>query len=133
MRSRRLPQFRLQNHGQPFPRPRQLPLRGPPIAAPVSDRAPAAQTRELFSQDRTAAPRIDNVPLDPDMQGFFRVGDSPTLMRFGGYAKLDVIHDFKIPGDPDVFITSAFPLGPVPAANSTNVQARQSRFNSEIR
>src|SRR5215831_11550338 len=28
----------------------------PPIAAPVSDRAPAAQTRELFSQDRTAAP-----------------------------------------------------------------------------
>ena len=105
----------------------------PPIAAPASDRAPAAQTRELFSQDRTAAPRIDNVPLDPDMQGFFRVGDSPTLMRFGGYAKLDVIHDFKIPGDPDVFITSAFPLGPVPAANSTNVQARQSRFNSEIR
>ena len=105
----------------------------PAITGPVSDRAPQTQTRAVFSEDRTAAARIDNVPIDPDMQGFFRVGDSSTLMRLGGYAKLDVIHDFKLPGDPDAFVTSTFPLAPVPAANSTNIHVRQSRFSVELR
>jgi hypothetical protein len=105
----------------------------PPISGPVSNRAPGLQTREVFSGNRDAAPRIDNVPLDPEMVGFFRLGDSPTIMRLGGYAKLDVIHDFKLPGDPDAFITSALPLEPVPPANSTTLHIRQSRFNVEIR
>jgi len=105
----------------------------PPITAPVSARAPELQPRDLFSEDRNAAARIDNVPLDPDMQGYFRVGDSPTLMRLGGYAKLDIIHDFKLPGDPDLFIPSAFPLQPAPAGNNTSVNFRQSRFDLEIR
>jgi hypothetical protein len=105
----------------------------PKISGPESDRAPGMQSRDVFSEDRDAAPRIDNVPLNPEMAGFFRLGESPTLMRLGGYAKLDVIHDFKLPGDPDLFITSALPLQPVPPANSTNVHIRQSRFNVEIR
>jgi hypothetical protein len=109
------------------------PEQRPPISAPVSDRAPGIQLRDVFSENRNAAPRIDNVPLDPEMVGFFRLGESPTLMRLGGYAKLDVIHDFKLPGDPDAFITSTLPLQPVPAANSTNLHIRQSRFNVEIR
>jgi hypothetical protein len=109
------------------------PQQRPPISGPVSDRAPNMQSRDVFSEDRNAAPRIDNVPLDPEMAGFFRLGDSPTLMRLGGYAKLDVIHDFKLPGDPDLFITSALPVEAVPAANSTNLHIRQSRFNVEIR
>ena len=99
----------------------------------MSARAPELQPRDLFSEDRNAAARIDNVPLDPDMQGYFRVGDSPTLMRLGGYAKLDIIHDFKLPGDPDLFIPSAFPLQPAPAGNNTSVNFRQSRFDLEIR
>jgi DcaP outer membrane protein len=102
------------------------------ITAPASDRSPELQQRDLFSENRIAAPRIDNVPLDSDMEGFFRLGDSPTLMRLGGYAKVDFIHDFKLPGNPDIFITSSFPLEPVPAANSSNVHARQSRFRTEI-
>ena len=105
----------------------------PPIAAPVSERTPGTQTRDLFTDDRIAVPRIDNVPLNPDMEGFFRIGDTPTIMRFGGYARVDVIHDFKLPGNSDAFVTSALPLEPVPSANSTNVQARQSRINIEIR
>jgi hypothetical protein len=105
----------------------------PPIAGPVSDRAPNMQPRDVLSEDRDAVARIDNVPLDTEMAGFFRLGDSQTLMRLGGYAKLDVIHDFKLPGDPDLFITSALPLEPVPPANSTSLHIRQSRFNMEIR
>jgi hypothetical protein len=105
----------------------------PGITGPASDRAPETQTRAVFSADRDAAARIDNVSIDPDMQGFFRIGDTPTLMRLGGYAKLDVIHDFKLPGDPDAFITSTLPLAPVPVANSTNIHVRQSRFSVELR
>lgn len=104
-----------------------------PITANTSKRAPQVQQRELFSENLTAAPRIDNVPINPDMAGFFHLGDSATLMRFGGYAKTDIIHDFKLPGNPDLFVTSSFPLEPVPAANSTNVHARQSRVSAEIR
>jgi hypothetical protein len=109
------------------------PPQRPPISGPVSDRAPNMQPRDVLSEDRDAVARIDNVPLDPEMSGFFRLGDSQTLMRLGGYAKLDVIHDFKLPGDPDLFITSALPLQPVPPANSTSLHIRQSRFNMEIR
>jgi DcaP outer membrane protein len=99
----------------------------------IDQHAPAMQMRALFSGNRIAAARIDNVPLTPDMEGFFQLGDSPTLMRFGGYAKVDLIHDFKLPGNPDAFITSGFPLEPVPAADSTNVHTRQSRVSAEIR
>jgi hypothetical protein len=117
--------------------PVQIPVRAeqqpPPISGPVSGRAPGMQPRDVFSENRNAAPRIDNVPLDPEMVGFFRLGDSPTVMRLGGYAKLDVIHDFKLPGDPDAFVTSTLPLEPVPPANSTNLHIRQSRFNVELR
>ncbi len=104
-----------------------------PIATATSERAPGVQRRDLYSEDRIPAPRIDNAPINPDMEGFFHIGGTPTMMRLGGYAKLDVIHDFKLPGDPDAFVTSSLPLGPVPAANVTNIHARQSRINAEVR
>jgi hypothetical protein len=104
-----------------------------PITVPVSDRAPELQSRELFSDPRIAAPRIDNVPLSGDLEGFFRIGDTSTVIRPGGYARVDLIHDFRLPGNPDLFVTSTLPLGPVPSANSTNVHTRQSRVNLEIR
>jgi hypothetical protein len=99
----------------------------------ASTAAPQMQRRDLYSQNREAAARIDNEPLDPELIGFFRLGDTPTLLRFGGYAKVDLIHDFKLPGDPDAFITSLLPLQPVPPANSTNIHIRQSRLSAEIR
>jgi len=95
--------------------------------------APQLQQRDLFSQDRTAAARIDNVPLDPDMTGFFRLGNTPTMLRLGGYAKADFIHDFKLPGNPDMFVTSSFPLEPAASSNSSNIHIRQSRISAEIR
>lgn len=62
--------------------------------------------RETLNTDTQAAARVDNAVVDPAMKGFFQLPGTETQIRFGGFAKVDVIHDLKPAGDPDQFVTS---------------------------
>jgi len=44
----------------------------------------AVATYETYSQDPQAAPRVDNLPLDPNFPGYFRLPGTKTLLNIGG-------------------------------------------------
>jgi hypothetical protein len=119
----------------------------PKPAAPVT--VPVAQPKGLLGRmavsgyqppvtmrgDDVAEQRGEGIPVDADLKGFFRLPGTQTLMRFGGYVKLDAIYDFKPIGSYDSFITSEIPLGP-PESNygrHANLHAKQSRINVDFR
>lgn len=94
---------------------------------------PAEQS---VSTNADSASRIDNEapPTDPDLKGFIQIPGTQTIVRLGGYAKLDTIYDTGSIGDPDAFVTSAIPVpAPRDSSGNFNMQARQTRFSIDIR
>lgn len=85
------------------------------------------------SQDRDAAARYDNAPLDPRYPGYFRLPGTRTFMKIGGYAKSDLTLDPRAAGDQERFIPSSIPI-PTPAANVNNstISVRPSRINLDF-
>src|SRR5262245_737126 len=84
----------------------EAPNSPPPLPSPAV--APYVPPPTLKS-DESAAPRVDNQIVDPTLKGFFRIPGTETLMKFGGYAKVDFIYDTKPIGTFDYFVTSAIP------------------------
>ena len=109
----------------------------PPIppAAPagVTPLSPAITERDVLNQDPNAVARLDNTPIDPEQRGFIAIPGTSSRFRFGGFAKLDVIHDFEPAGDADAFITSTIPVDPRPQAQNTSISARQTRLSIDFR
>jgi hypothetical protein len=101
----------------------------PSTARPLFVPAPTVRSDELDS------PRVDNTPTDPALKGFYRIPNSDTMVRLGGYTKLDFIYDNKPIGSHDLFITSAIPTsGPDTLRGSQfTVQAKQTRLNVDLR
>jgi hypothetical protein len=102
-----------------------------PPTAPVAAYIPPATVKS----DESSAQRVDNAVVDPALKGFFRIPGSETLMKVGGYAKVDFIYDTKPIGTFDYFVTSAIPTsGPDTNRGSQfTVQAKQTRLNLELR
>ncbi|WP_164931874.1 DcaP family trimeric outer membrane transporter [Dyella sp. M7H15-1] len=92
--------------------------------------------QQSVSENQDSASRIDNEapPTNPDLKGFVQIPGTETLVRLGGYAKLDTIYDTGAINSPDAFVTSAIPV-PKPHDDSDNftMQARQTRLSMEIR
>jgi len=101
---------------------------------PASAAAPYIPPATL-KDDESAAQRVDNAPIDPALKGFFMIPGTDTIMKIGGYAKLDFINDFKPIGTFDYFVTSAIPTsGPDTQRGSQfTVQAKQTRLNLDMR
>jgi hypothetical protein len=69
------------------------------------------------------------------LKGFFKIPGTDTIMKVGGYAKVDFIYDANPIGTFDYFVTSAIPTsGPDTTRGSQfTVQAKQTRMNVDIR
>ena len=93
------------------------------------------ETRQYqqFSEDTVAAPRYDNVPLDPKYKGFFRLPGTQDILKIGGYFKTDFIYDFKPAGNTDTFIPSSFPVPQGSSVNNATVSIRATRLNLDFR
>lgn len=122
----------------------------PPATAPVTPAAtavlhptqvpgvasPVLPQRESVADPSTAASRPDSAagPTDPDLKGFFAVPGTDTVIRIGGYAKLDAIADSRSAGDEDQFIPSSIPVGGSHRdVSNFNIHAKQTRFSFEAR
>ena len=109
-----------------------------PIAAvqplPASAAAPYVPPVTLKGNE-DAAQRVDNAPIDPSLKGFFKIPGTDTIMKVGGYAKLDFIYDTKPIGTFDYFVTSAIPTsGPdTQFGTQFTAQAKQTRLNIDWR
>ncbi|MFC3551002.1 DcaP family trimeric outer membrane transporter [Lysobacter cavernae] len=93
--------------------------------------------RESVADPSSAASRVDNSasPTDPELKGFFAIPGTESMIRIGGYAKLDAIYDSRKLGDQDQFITAAIPVSSAPGSDVTNfnLHAKQTRFSFEAR
>jgi len=127
---------------KPAPAPAPAPVAAAPAPAPISAVGPAAPSDvaayippATLKSDEAAAQRVDNAVIDPKLKGFFKIPGSETLMKFGGYAKVDFIYDTKPIGTFDYFVTSAIPTsGPDTQRGSQfTVQAKQTRLNMDMR
>jgi len=110
----------------------------PPVEAvqplPASAAAPYIPPATL-KDNESAAQRVDNAPIDPKLKGFFKIPGTDTIMKVGGYAKVDFIYDTKPISSFDYFITAAIPTsGPDTQRGSQfTVQAKQTRLNLDFR
>ncbi|MCF7749999.1 porin [Bacillus subtilis subsp. subtilis] len=110
----------------PPPGPAHVPGGGQAILPP----------RDSVADPSSAASRPDSAagPTDPDLKGFFAIPGTDTLIRIGGYAKLDAIADARAAGDEDQFIPSSIPVGSTHRdVSNFNMHAKQTRFSFEAR
>jgi hypothetical protein len=92
--------------------------------------------QQSVSENADSASRVDNEapPTNPDLKGFIQIPGTQTIVRLGGYAKLDTIYDTGAIGYPDAFVTSTIPVPrPRDDAGNFTMQARQTRLSLEIR
>lgn len=92
--------------------------------------------RDSVADPSSAASRPDSAagPTDPDLKGFFAVPGTDTLIRIGGYAKLDAIADARAAGDQEQFVTSSIPVGSAHRdVSNFTLHAKQTRFSFEAR
>lgn len=109
----------------------------PPPETPLSEQPPhsAAFMTLLGATDPNAPPPAaeegDEKP--PPRKGLqWTVGD--YVWKFGGYIKVDLIHDFDDIGDTDAFDVRTIPTtGEASDGSNTRLHARQTRFNMDVR
>jgi hypothetical protein len=93
----------------------------------------ATSTYNEFSEDTEAAPRYDNVPLDPKYNGFFTLPGTQDILKIGGYFKTDFIHDLKPAGNADAFVPSSFPIPQVSGVYNSTISVRPTRLSLDFR
>ena len=90
--------------------------------------------RESLDKKEVAAPRVDNVPINPDAKGFITIpGTGGAEFRVGGYARLDMIRDIDPAGAADLFVPSTIPIGGGPDTKNFNLHVKQTRMSFELR
>jgi hypothetical protein len=93
----------------------------------------ATAERQEFDEDAPATPRLDNLPLDPKYNGFFKLPGTQTILKIGGFFKTDFIYDLKPAGNTYLFIPSSFPIPQVPGVYNANVSIRPTRLSLDFR
>lgn len=134
--------------GRPSTSPPEVVAVAPTAIAPAATLSQAASAsvpgtgqailppRDSVADPSSAASRPDSAagPTDPELKGFFAIPNTDTLIRIGGYAKLDAIADARAAGDEDQFVTSSIPVGSAHRdASNFNLHAKQTRFSFEAR
>ena len=90
------------------------------------------RNRDVLSGDLTAAPRVDNIPLEGLDEDYIRLPGNVRL-KLGGYLRLDFIHDFSPAGYPTAFIPSTIPVGRNLGVHTTVVDINPTRFSLDLR
>lgn len=97
---------------------------------------PVLPPRQSVSDNPAGASRLDNQapPTDPELKGFIPIPGTDTMIRLGGYAKLDAMYDTKPMGNTDQFVTASIPVPhEQDESGNFNMHARQTRFSFEVR
>jgi hypothetical protein len=102
----------------------------------VTDTTKHEKVKERSSLDKkeVAAPRVDNIPINPDAKGFVSLpGTGGAEFRLGGYARLDMIRDLDPAGLTDLFVPATIPIGVGSQTKNFNLHVRQTRVSFELR
>jgi outer membrane DcaP-like protein len=98
--------------------------------------------RRNYNDEQEAAPRPDDLTLDPKYIGFIPVPRTPVLLKFNAKPRVDMTWDPQNTGDNTRFITAKIPIDQSPpAANDPNfgggsvfnINAKGSRLSFDVR
>lgn len=92
--------------------------------------------RNTFIDNQEAAPRPDDLTLDPQYRGFIPIPHTPTMIKFNAKPRVDFIFDSGNPGDPDMFVTAKIPVAGDPArggGSRFNISAKGSQLKLDVR
>jgi hypothetical protein len=98
-------------------------------ASPVPDR------RSLNDQQE-AAPRPNDLTLDPKYRGFIPVPNTPVLLKFNAKPRVDVTSDNRNSGNVDRFVTAQIPVESEAAYGGSeqfNINSRGSQLSLDVR
>lgn len=106
-----------------------------PAPAATAERGLVPDYNTVADQ-QPAAPRADNVPLDPELKGFVPIPGTVSMFRLGGSARVDAIHDAGDSGNPSWFNPASMPVEGQPGAEGGDRSAlhgKGTRMSLELR
>jgi hypothetical protein len=92
--------------------------------------------RNNMNDQQEAAPRPNDLTLDPKYRGFIPVPNTPALIKFNVKPRVDMMEDNKNSGNPDRFVTATIPMNNAPGAGGGeqfNATAKGSSISVDVR
>ena len=110
----------------------------PPAAAEAEVTSPASPVTERGSlkDEQQAAPRPDDLTLDPKYRGFARIPNTKVMIKFNAKPRVDMTYDNQNAGDDNRFITAKIPVEGDPTKNGKpvfNINAKGSQLRLDVR
>ena len=107
-----------------------------PTAVTIEGRASEIKDRPALDDQQEAAPRPNDLTLDPKYHGFVPIPNTPILIKFNAKPRVDFTDDPQNTGNPDRFVTAQIPVDGdffKGGGNQFNVNARGSQLSIDVR
>ncbi|MBO9726698.1 MAG: porin [Novosphingobium sp.] len=90
--------------------------------------------RNTIGDEMTGVARPDTAapPNDPELKGFIAIPGTDSMIRIGGFAKINAMYDFSPAGNSDKLVTATIPTDGARGRNA-NLDANATRFSFEVR
>jgi DcaP outer membrane protein len=107
-----------------------------PTAVTIAGHASEIKDRPAMDDQQEAAPRPDDLTLDPKYRGFVPIPNTPILIKFNAKPRVDFTDDPQNTGNPDRFVTAQIPVEGdffKGGGNQFNVNAKGSQLSIDVR
>jgi len=107
-----------------------------PTAVTIEGRASQIKDRPALDDQQEAAPRPNDLTLDPKYRGFVPIPNTPVLIKFNAKPRVDFTDDPQNTGNPDRFVTAQIPVDGdffKGGGNQFNVNAKGSQLSLDVR
>ena len=108
----------------------------PETAAEIAGATSPVTERGAFNDQQQAAPRPDDLTLDPKYRGFTRIPNTKVLIKFNAKPRTDLTYDNQNAGDDNRFITAKIPVESDPSYGGKpvfNINAKGSQLRIDVR
>jgi hypothetical protein len=103
---------------------------------PIVGHESQVSDRNNMNDQQEAAPRPNDLTLDPKYRGFIPVPNTPALIKFNVKPRVDLMEDNKNSGNADRFVTATIPIDGTPGAGGGeqfNATAKGSSISVDVR
>jgi hypothetical protein len=107
-----------------------------PAAVTIEGHASQIEDRPAMDDQQEAAPRPNDLTLDPKYRGFVPIPNTPILIKFNAKPRVDFTDDPQNTGNPDRFVTAQIPVEGdffKGGGNQFNVNSKGSQLSLDVR
>jgi DcaP outer membrane protein len=107
-----------------------------PTAVTIEGHASEIKQRPAMDDQQEAAPRPNDLTLDPKYRGFVPIPNTPVLIKFNAKPRVDFTDDPQNTGNPDRFVTAQIPVDGdffQGGGNQFNVNSKGSQLSIDVR